>query len=100
MLELASFEKWFPIVIAKAMANDEEVSKNVISISIPPLDYATTYRSMYALRNHLQVTSAKQHLSTQDSRVATTFEQECQSRSIDRNPIMASLEYVGWIEEY
>jgi hypothetical protein len=27
------------------------------------------------------------------------FEQECCSHSSDRNPIIASLEYVGWIEE-
>jgi hypothetical protein len=45
------------------------------------------------------VANVKAHLSTLDSVVATTFEQECCSKSNDRNPIMASIEYVGWIEE-
>jgi hypothetical protein len=54
---------------------------------------------MYALGNHLRVASVEQHLSAQDFGVVTTFEQECQSHSINRNPMMASLKYVGWIEE-
>ncbi len=43
--------------------------------------------------------SAKLHLSTSDLGVITTFEQECRSHYSDQNPIMASLEYVGWIKE-
>ncbi len=43
--------------------------------------------------------SAKLHLSTSNSGVATTFEHGCHSHSNDQNPIMASLEYVGWIKE-
>ncbi len=71
----------------------------MILISTPPSDIAIAYHSMYAFGNHLQVASAKLHLSTLDLRVAATFQQECCSHSNDQNPIMASLEYVEWIEE-
>ncbi len=37
--------------------------------------------------------------TTRDSRVVATFEQECQSHSTNRNLVMASFEYVGWIEK-
>jgi hypothetical protein len=71
---LPPFEIWVPIAIVKAMANGEDVSKDIISINIPPLDYAIVYRFMYAFGNHLRVAGAEWHLSTQDLRVATTFE--------------------------
>jgi hypothetical protein len=54
---------------------------------------------MYTFGNHFQVASAKSHLSIQDLGVATTFEQECHSHLGDQNPMMALLEYVGWIEK-
>jgi hypothetical protein len=50
---LPQFEVWFPIAIAKAMANGEDVSKDIISINIPPSNYAIAYRFMYAFGNHL-----------------------------------------------
>jgi hypothetical protein len=81
------------------MENGEEVLEDVLSIGIHPSNCATTYHSMYAFGNHFQVASAESHLSIWDSRVATTFEQECRSHLGDQNPIMALLEYVGWIEE-
>jgi hypothetical protein len=49
--------------------------------------------------NHLQVASAESHLSIVDSRVATTFEQECRSHSNGWNPMLTFVECVGWIEE-
>jgi hypothetical protein len=54
---------------------------------------------MYAFGNHLRMASIEFHLSTYDFGVAITFEQECRSHFNDPNPIMASLEYVGRIEE-
>jgi hypothetical protein len=99
MVELPTFDIWFNIVVANAMAAGEEMFEDVVSISNPPLHLAIRYRSMYAFENHLRVASEKSHLSTFDSRVIATFEQECRSHSNDRNPFMASLEYVGWIEE-
>jgi hypothetical protein len=59
MPKLPSFEKWFLIAIAKVVANGE-VSKDVISINIPPSDYTTTYWSMSAFGDHFWVASAKQ----------------------------------------
>jgi hypothetical protein len=50
---LPQFEVWFPIAIAKAMANGEDVSKDIISINIPPSNYAIAYCFMYAFGNHL-----------------------------------------------
>jgi hypothetical protein len=99
MAELPPFEQCFTNVIAKAIEIGEEVLNDVLSISTPPSSLAITYESMYAFGNHLRVTSVKAHLTISNYRVATTFEQECQSHSNDRNPIMASFEYVGWIEE-
>jgi hypothetical protein len=43
--------------------------------------------------------SAEIHLSTIGSGVATTFEQEGRSHFNDQNHVMASIEYVGWIEK-
>ncbi len=69
------------------------------SNATPPLDFATSYRSMWAFGNHLRFANAKHHLLTTNFGVAITFEQECCSCSNDRDPVLASLEYVGWIEE-
>jgi hypothetical protein len=99
MVELPTFEVWFSIVVAKSLVANEDVSKDVISISTPPLDLAIGYHSMYAFGNHLRVANAESHFSTTNLGVIATFEQECRSHSNDCNPIMASLENVGWIEE-
>jgi hypothetical protein len=71
---LPPFESWFPNVVAKNITKREEVQGDVISISTPPLNIAIAYCSMYAFGNHLQMASAKLHVSTSDSGVATTFE--------------------------
>jgi hypothetical protein len=42
---------------------------------------------------------AKEHLTTNDNGIATTFKQECVLRSSDQQPIVAKLKYVGWIEK-
>jgi maleate cis-trans isomerase len=41
----------------------EEVSKDVVSISTISSNMATTYSSLYAFGNHLQVASAKSLMS-------------------------------------
>jgi hypothetical protein len=40
MVELPTFEVWFNVVVAKALVASEDVFKDVISISSPPLDLA------------------------------------------------------------
>jgi hypothetical protein len=54
----------------------EDVLDDVKSISTPPSNLATSYCSMYAFNNHLQVASAKIHLLTSDLKVVATFQQE------------------------
>jgi hypothetical protein len=55
---------------------------------------------MLAFGNHNRVSSAKEHLTTQNNGiVAAIFEQECVSRPNDRRPMVTKLEYVGWVEE-
>jgi hypothetical protein len=66
MVKLPAFEVWFNVVVAKALATCEDVSKDVISINTPPLDLAIRYHSMYAFGNHLKVASVESHLSTID----------------------------------
>jgi hypothetical protein len=95
LAKLPPFEIWFVIVIAKKLVIGEEVVKDVISISSPPLDLATCYWSMYAFGNHLRVESVKHHLATADLRVAGTFEHECHSHSNDQKLVVALIEFVG-----
>lgn len=48
LAELPPFELWLALAIAHTKAMGEEVEEDVIFITIPPLDMATMYRSMYA----------------------------------------------------
>jgi hypothetical protein len=41
----------------------------------------------------------KEHLTTNDNGIVTTFEQECVLRLNYQQPIVAKLKYVVWIEE-
>jgi hypothetical protein len=54
---------------------------------------------MYAFGNHIHVASAKKHLTTCDNGVIATFEQDCVLGPNDQRPVIAKLEYVGWVEE-
>ncbi len=58
MAELPPFEQWLFIAIVKAMALGEKVLEDVVSISALPSSLATTYHSMYAFGNRLQVANA------------------------------------------
>ncbi len=83
LAKLPPIESWVAIVVVEDMVAREDTLPNVISIITPPSNYAIAYQSMWAFGNHLRVPRAKQHLSTVDSKVATTFEQECCSCSND-----------------
>jgi hypothetical protein len=54
---------------------------------------------MFAFGNHNCVSNAEEHLTTFDSGVVATFEQECRSGPNDQKPILAKLEYVRWVEK-
>jgi hypothetical protein len=44
------------------------------------------------------LSSVEEHLTTCDNCVAITFEHECVLGLNDQRPILAKLEYVGWVE--
>jgi len=45
------------------------------------------------------VLSAEEHLTSSDSVVVATWKQVCVSRPNDLRPVVADLEYMGWVEE-
>lgn len=98
LVKVPPFQLWIAIDFAKDMLASLDIVPNVISIVKPSSNLSATYQSMWAFGNHLQVANAKHILSTIDSRVVATFEQECHSHSNDQNPMLASLEYIlgGW----
>jgi hypothetical protein len=54
---------------------------------------------MYDYGNHTHVLSVEEHTTTSDCGVVVTFEQECMLGWNDQTPIVAKLEYVGWVEK-
>ncbi len=64
-------------------------------MSMLPTLEATTYHAMYAFGNHLRVSSSEKHLTTWDSGIVATFEQESILGPNDQQPILTNLEYVG-----
>jgi hypothetical protein len=54
---------------------------------------------MWAFGNCTCVSNVEEHLTRWDSCVATTFEHEYVSGPNDQRPVLAKLEYVGWLEE-
>jgi hypothetical protein len=83
MVNLPTFENWFLGAIAQSLPTCEEIAKDILSVKIPPSNVATSYRFMYAFGNHLQMASAKVHLTIIDFGITTTFEQEFRSSSSD-----------------
>jgi hypothetical protein len=45
------------------------------------------------------VVSAEEHLTASDSGVVATWKQVCVSGPNDLRPVVANLEYVGWVKE-
>ncbi len=64
---------------------------------MPPTLEARSYRSMYALGNHIHVVNVEKHLKTRDSGVVATYEQAYVLGPNDQKLIIAR--YVGWVEE-
>ncbi len=93
------FPTWIQSVISSTMKEGETMDKNIIHMSMPPTLEATAYWSMYGFGNHLHISNVEEHLTTCDSGVVAVFEQECIYGPNDQRPMLAKLEYVGWIEE-
>ena len=83
----------------QVVLNEVEVDADVISLSKPPSEYATKYRSMWSFGNHLRVAGVEHHLRTCDSGVAATFRQPWRSGTRNRHLILADVEYVGQLQE-
>jgi hypothetical protein len=77
----------------------DTIDQNTIHMSMPPILEDRSYQSMYAFGNHIHVASVEEHLTTSDNGLAAAFEQACVSRLNDQRPIIAKLEYVGWVKE-
>lgn len=66
----------------------------------PPSLQAQRFRSMYAYGYHYRVKSAEENVNrTCDSGVAAVFRRPCRSGRRDQNPMNATLEYIGQIQE-
>ncbi len=85
--------------VVLAMKEGETIEKDVLHMSMPPTLEARLYQTMFAFGNQIHVSSVEEHLTTFDSGVVATFEQECRLGTNDWRPILAKLEYVGWVEE-
>lgn len=90
--------KW-PCPIASTLNDGDTINKNTVHMSMPPTLKAMSYWTIYAYGNFICVANAKKHLTINDYGVVATFEQECVLGSNDQRPIIAKLEYVGWVEE-
>jgi len=85
--------------ISSSSENGETIDINVVHMSMQPTLETTSYCAMYVFRNHLHVSSGEEHLTTSDNGIAISFEQEGVSGPNDQRPILAKLEYVGWVEK-
>lgn len=92
---LPPFVTWVRAKIASTINDGDTIKKDTIHISMSPTFKAMSHRAIYAYNNHIRVFSAKEHLTTSDCDVATTFEQECILGLNDQRSILAKLEYVG-----
>jgi hypothetical protein len=65
---------WIRTCIATSIKEGDILDKDIVHMSMPPTLGAKSYRTMWALGNHIHVSSAEEHSTTCDSGVATTFE--------------------------
>lgn len=79
-----------------APKNGKAIDEDVLVLSLPPSTQVASYRSMYALKNHIRVYSAERTLTTVDSTMAVTFFQHCRCSVHAKNFKAANLEYVKW----
>ncbi len=96
--ELPPFPTWLKASIASAIQGEDTIDQETIHMSMSPTLEARSYHSMYAFGNHIHVVSVKEHLTISDNGITTTFEWMCVWRPNDQRPIVANLEYVGWVK--
>ncbi|KAG0597359.1 hypothetical protein M758_UG331700 [Ceratodon purpureus] len=99
LAELQPFCDWLTSTVETEKAGGAEIDPILEAASKFPLRKARKYRSLYAFGYRFRVRSAELHLKTCDSGVAATFVRPCRFGIRDRNPVMAALEYVGYVDE-
>jgi hypothetical protein len=77
----------------------EDVHGDLQALAKFPQNVATSYQSMYAYGFYLRTRSAELHLKSMNSGVVATFQRPYRNGRRDRNFVMASLEYVGNVDE-
>jgi len=96
---LPPFTTWIMASIVVAFNDRDTIDKDIVHMSMLLTLETMSYRAMYVYGNHIRVMSVKEHLTISDYGVMATFEQKCISGPNDQRPVLAKLEYVGWVEE-
>ncbi len=77
--ELPPFLEWIQNAIATTVKEGKVIERDVVHMSMPPTLEVQSYWTMWKFGSHIHVSSIKEHLTTCDNGVITTFEQECVS---------------------
>jgi hypothetical protein len=72
--EVPPFSIWIKSSIVVVVKEGEPIEKDVVHLSMPPTFKAKCYQTMWALGNHLHVSSVEEHLTTCDNGVTSIFE--------------------------
>jgi len=97
--EMPPFPVWIRTAISNVIKHGEEIDKDTLHMSMPPTLATRSYHLIYALGNHIKVSSVQERLKTLDSGLVATFENECISRPNDHILVLTKLKYVGWVEQ-
>jgi hypothetical protein len=92
-----SFSSWLEARVDSMGGAAAGVPADLLLLSQPPCSEVTEYPSMWAYGNHFRCENAlvgSAHVSF-DSGVACIGDQRCQSSGHDRNPVDATLKFVG-----
>ncbi len=93
------FATWIKVSIGVTLNDGGIIDKDIIHMSMPPTLEAMSYQTMHAYGNHIRAASVKEHLTISDYGIMATFEEEYILGPNDQIPILAKLEYVGWVKE-
>ena len=99
LAEIPPFGEWLRERVSEELENGTAVDPVVEALSKYPSRLAKKFRSLYAYGYRYRVQSAELSLKTRDSGIAATFLRECRFGLRDPNPIVASVEYVGHLDE-
>ncbi|KAG0584842.1 hypothetical protein KC19_3G238500 [Ceratodon purpureus] len=99
LAEYPVFSDWLRDTVVNEIEAGQDVDSSLEALAKFPRRRAKKYRSLYAYGYHLRVRSAEADLKTCNSGIAATFIRRCRYGLRDRNPVLAALEYVGYLDE-